>query len=71
MIYQLMIISTTKASMLTNSMTQLNTMGRTKKLLEHMQDNDLCRQLHFEEQEYLHYIRRMQKKESDIKNKQQ
>ena len=36
-----------------------------------MQDNDLCRQLHFEEQEYLHYIRRMQKKESDIKNKQQ
>lgn len=52
-------------------MTQLNTMGRTKKLLEHMRDNDLYRQLQFEEQEYLHYIRRMQTEESDIKNKQQ
>lgn len=46
-------------------------MGRTKRLLEHMRENELHKQLHFEEQEYLHYVRRVQNKDTDNKNKQQ
>lgn len=46
-------------------------MGRTKKLFNHMRESELHKQLHFEEQEYLYYVRCKQIEDRDNKDKQQ